>query len=158
MKENLLGRAAKRSQPPAGCFRRARRMKRGHGCPAGTGGVRGDGDGGCWALRKRLSKCAGRRDRKVAVPPSTREGPTSLPRDGLHSALCCPEKAGYPFSPLLSPRFISPFPFSAPTGLLPPITHRPLTSPGQPRALETFQTQRLFQTQPGGPQGSNQPH
>lgn len=39
-----------------------------------------------------------------------------------HGVPCwgCPEDAIYPFSLLLSPHFFSPFPFSAPTGLLPP--------------------------------------
>lgn len=63
------------------------------------------------------------------------------------------------FSPVLSPYSSSPFPFSF--VLLfslhrPPLQHLSWTA--QPHARETLQTQRLFQRQPRGPQGSSPPN
>lgn len=85
MKENLLGRAAKRSQPPAGCFRRARWRMRGHGGPAGLGGEWGDGDGGCWVCE---SCC------QVVLEDETS---WSLPCPGGQSllCLCCLERGSF---------------------------------------------------------------
>lgn len=143
MKENLLGRAAKRSQPPAGCFRRVRGMKRGHGCPAGTGGVRGDRDGGCWTLKAAVEACW--KTRREGCCATKHSGGSHVPDTVCHTGAALR---------MLSIHFLRYYPhissllflsllllvFSLPT------THRPLTSPGQPRVLETFQTQRLFQT------------
>lgn len=60
--------------------------------------------------------------------------------------------------PPLSPSFSSPFPFS----FLPPFfPHSPsqhLSWTTHPHALETFQTQRLFQRHPRGPRGSSPPN
>lgn len=85
MKENLLGRAAKRSQPPAGCFRRTRWRMRGHGGPAGLGGEWGDGDGSCWVCESR---------RQVVLKDKTS---CSLPCLGGQSllCLCCLERGSF---------------------------------------------------------------
>lgn len=85
----------------------------------------------------------------------TRQGPMSSQCTELVQTISL--QSG--FSPVLSPYSSPPFPFSFP--LLFSLHHPPpqhLSWTTQPHARETFQTQRLFQRQPRGPQGSSPPN
>lgn len=174
MKENLLGRAAKRSQPPAGCFRRESWRMRGQAAPREWGERGGTGMGSA----QPAPDCRGRAEQEVTAglgwlcrcPLQGRSFAVGMGmlrwrhipwermwEDGAVSWVlgAIPVLVGIP---PLSPSFSSPSPFSLLPLFFPHSPSQQLSWTTHPHALETFQTQQLFQRHPRGPGGSSPPN